>query len=108
MLNNTPNQSSNFKTKNWIKINDESRRTYNGNNLITFKKLKLRSAICEYIDAYKLSIWIITLAQASAAAQNNANKKVILKNCTAFTKCISRISNTQADDAMYIDVVMSV
>ena len=28
-LNNTPNQPSKFKTKYWVKINDESRGTYN-------------------------------------------------------------------------------
>ena len=40
------------------------------------------------------------------AAPNNANKKVILKNCAPFTKCMSRINNTQVDDAHDIDVVM--
>ena len=29
LLHNTPNQPPKFKTKNWIEINDESRRTYN-------------------------------------------------------------------------------
>ena len=29
-LDNTSNQPSKFRTKNWIEINDESRRTYNG------------------------------------------------------------------------------
>ena len=38
------------------------------------------------------------------AAANNVNKKVILKNCAPSTS--SRISNTQIDDAQYIDVVI--
>ena len=38
---------------------------------------------------------------------NNAiNNKVIFKNCGSFTNCISRINNTQVDDAHDIDVVM--
>ena len=32
LLDNTPNQPTKFKTKNWIKINDESRGTYNTNS----------------------------------------------------------------------------
>ena len=33
-------------------------------------------------------------------------KKVIFKNCAPSFSCISRINNTQIDDAQYIDVVM--
>ena len=32
LLDNIPNQPSKFKTKNWIKIKDESRGTYNEQN----------------------------------------------------------------------------
>ena len=41
LLDNTPNQSSRFTTKNWFKINDDSRRTYN--NQIKLKTSMLRS-----------------------------------------------------------------
>ena len=34
LLDNTPNQSSKFKEKNWIKINDEPRGTCNEDNQI--------------------------------------------------------------------------
>ena len=37
---------------------------------------------------------------------NNANKKVIFKNCAPFTDCISKINNTQVDHTKDIDVVM--
>ena len=40
------------------------------------------------------------------AAANNTNKKVIFKNCAPFTNCISKINNTQIDNAGYIDIVM--
>ena len=32
LLDNTSNQPSKFRTKNWIEINDELRGTYNGNS----------------------------------------------------------------------------
>ena len=43
---------------------------------------------------------------AVGAAANNTNKKVIFKNCAPFTNCISKINNTQIDNAEYIDIVM--
>ena len=30
------------------------------------------------------------------------NKRVIFKNCAAFTDCISEVNNTQIDNAKYI------
>ena len=36
---NTPNQPSKFRTRNWIEINDESRGAYNVNSQIKFKSL---------------------------------------------------------------------
>ena len=47
---NTPNQSSKFKSKNWVKINDESRGTYDEDNQIRFKTSVLRSSLCDYSD----------------------------------------------------------
>ena len=41
-----------FKTKNWVEINDESRRTYNVNSQIKFKTTMLKSSLCDYSDAY--------------------------------------------------------
>ena len=50
----------------------------------------------------------LTLANVAAAgaAANNGDKKVIFKDFALFTSSISRINNTQMDDAQYIDVVM--
>ena len=42
----------------------------------------------------------------NCAAANNTNKKVIFKNCAPFTDCISKINNTQVDNAKDIDIVM--
>ena len=68
----------------------------------------LRSSLCNNSDAYILvkgNISVNNTAGAGAAA-NNTNKKVIFKNCAPFTNCISKINNTQIDNAEYIDIVM--
>ena len=43
---------------------------------------------------------------ATDADANNTNKKVVFKNCALFTNCISKIKNTQIDNAENIDIVM--
>ena len=50
-LDNTPNQPSKFRTKNWVEINDELRGTYNEDSQIRFKTSMLRSSLCDYNDA---------------------------------------------------------
>ena len=107
LLDNTPNQPTKFRTKNWVEINDESRGTYNTNSKIRFKTSMLRSNLFDYSDAYILVKGTITVASTgTAAASNNADRKVIFKNCASFSSCISRINNTQIDDAQYIDIVI--
>ena len=86
------NQPSNFKTKNWVEINDESRGTYNANSQIKFETTMLKPSLCYYSDAYILvkgNIAVNNTATADADA-NNTNKKVIFKNCAPFTNCTSR------------------
>ena len=105
---NTLNQPSKFRTRNWIEINDESRGVCNVNSQIKFKTTMLKSSLCDYSDAYipvKGTISINNTA-AQGAAANNTNKKVIFKNCASFTNCISEINNTQIDYAKDIDIVM--
>ena len=93
---------------NWVEINDESQGTYNKGNQRGFKTSMLRSSLCDYSDAYILVKGTITVANAAiaTAAANNVDKKVIFWKCAPFTNCISRINNTQVDDAHDIDVVM--
>ena len=64
----------------------------------------LRSSLCDYGDAYILANGNISVNNTAAA--NNTDKKVLFKNCASFTKCISRINNTQVDNAQDIDIVM--
>ena len=68
----------------------------------------LRSSLCDYDNAYILAKGNISVNNTAAegAAANNTNKKVIFKNCAPFTNCISKINNTQIDNAEYIDIVM--
>ena len=109
LIDDTSNQPSKFRTRNWVEINDESRGAYNVNSQIKFKTTMLKSSLCDCSDAYILVKGTITVnntAAAAAAAANNTNKKVIFKNCPPFTNCISEINNTQVDNAKDIDIVM--
>ena len=105
---NTLNQPSKFRTRNWIEINDELRGAYNVNSQIKFKTTMLKSSLCDYSDAYILVKGTITVNNTAAqgAGANNINKKVIFKNCAPFTNCISEINNMQIDNAKDTDIVM--
>ena len=94
LLDGTTNKPSKFRTRDWVEINDESKGIYDNSN-ITFK-------------AFILVKGTITVSNAAAAdaAVNNTNKKVIFKNYTPFTDCITEINDTQIDDGQKIDVVM--
>ena len=108
LLDSASNQRSKFRIKNWVEINDESRGTYFVNRQINFKTSMLRSSLCDCSDAYILIKGNITVNNTAAegAAANNTNKKVIFKNCAPFTDCISKINNTQVDNAKDIDTIM--
>ena len=60
LLDNETNQPSKFRRRNWIKINDESRGTYTGNE-IRFKTTMLISSLCDYAHAYILVKGTITI-----------------------------------------------
>ena len=72
----------------------------------------LRSNLCDYADAYILVKGTITITGAGdhdAAKQlDERNKGVIFKNCAPFTKCISRISNADIDNAQNIDIAIPI
>ena len=105
-LDNTPNQSTKFRTKHWVEINDDSREKYNTNSQINFKTSMLRLILCDYGDKYKLVSGTITVAALAAGTGNN-NIQVVLKNCAPFTNFINKINNTQIDNAQDIDVVIA-
>ena len=108
LLNDASNKPFKFRTRNWVEINDDVRGAYSPNKQIRFKTAMIRSSLCDYSDAYILvkgNITVNNTAGAGAAA-NNTNKKVVFKNCILFTNCISKINNTQVDNAEYIDIVI--
>ena len=90
-------------------MNDKSRGTYTSND-IKFKTTTLRFNLCDYADAYILAQGTITI---TGVGNDDATKQTdervkgeTFKNCTPFTKCISRINNTDTDNAQDIDIVM--
>ena len=104
LLDSASNKPSKFRTKNWVEINDDIRGAYSPNKQIRFKTAMLRSSLCDYSDAYILVKGNISVNNTAAA--DNTNKKVIFKNCAPFTDYISKINNTQVDNAKDIDIVM--
>ena len=108
LLDNTPNQPTKFRTKNWVEINVESQGMYNKGNRIIFKTSMLRSSLYNYSNAFILVKETITVANTAVQGQanNGANEKTLFKNCAPFINCINRINNAQVDGASYIDVVM--
>ena len=109
LLESTSDNLSKFRTINWVEINDESRGNYT-NTDIRFKTTMLRSNLCDYAGSYILVKQTITITgggdDAAARQADERNKGVIFKNCAPFTKCISRINNTDIDNAHDIDIVI--
>ena len=59
----------------------------------------LGSNLCDYADSHILVKGTITITgvgdDAAARQADELNKGVTFKNCAPFTKCISRIKNTE-------------
>ena len=111
LLDNTSNQLSKFRRKNWTEINDHSRGVCNTNTDIRFKTTILKCSLCDYSDVYILvkGTIIITGAGADATATQayERDKKVIFKSCAPFINCKTEINNTEIDNAKDIDILMS-
>ena len=110
LIDDTSNQLSKFRTRNWDEINNESRGAYDVNSQIKFKTTMLKSSLCGYSDAYILVKGTITIngrgADAAARQADERDKGVIFKNCAPFINCISEINNTQIGNAKDIDIAM--
>ena len=91
---NASNQSSKFGTKNWVEINDDSRRGYTTGCDIKLKTAMLRPDLCDYADTYILVKGTITITgtgdDAASRRPDERNKGAIFKNCVPFTECISK------------------
>ena len=102
-LDNTSNQVSKFRIKNWIEINDQSRAVNNTNRNIIFKTTMLKSILCDYKDAYILVKGRITIsgegADVTARLADERNTVVIyIKKNATFINCKSEINNTEIDN----------
>ena len=68
------NQPSKFRTRNWVEVNDESRRTYNTNSNTRLKTSMISSNLCDYSDAYihvKGTITVSNIPAQIAAVRSN-------------------------------------
>ena len=102
-LDNTSNQVSKFRIKNWIEINDQSRAVNNTNRNIRFKTTMLKPILCDYKDAYILVKGRITIsgegADVTARLADERNTVVIyIKKNATFINCKSEINNTEIDN----------
>ena len=88
LLDNTINQPSKFRKKNWVEINEESRGKYDS-SIIRFKTLMIRLDLCNYSDAYILVSGTITIngegGNDAEKREVERNKAIIFKNCAPFT-----------------------
>ena len=68
----------------------------------------LKSNLCDHNDAYILVKGTITVNNTAAADSdpNKTNKKVILKNCSIFSSCISEVNNIQIDNVKELDIAI--
>ena len=94
LIDDTSNQPSKFRTRNWVEINDELRGAYHVNSQIKFKTTMSKSSLCDYSDAYDLVKGTITIAgQGADPAARHADERdkgVAFKNCAPLINCISK------------------
>ena len=91
LLDNTPNKSVKFRTKNWFEINDDSHGTYNTNTQIKFKTSILNLSLCDYRDTDIYVKGTITVPNTGTEADPNNRSEEIFNICVPFTDCISKI-----------------
>ena len=107
LLDNTQNQPTKFRAKNWVEINDDSRGRYNTNSQIKFKTLMLKSGLCDYIDANILVSRTIAIPSTRTVAVPSNRKNIIIESCAPFTNCISETNNTEIDNTKNINAVVT-
>ena len=64
LLDDTTNQPSKFRTRNWVEINDKSKGKYNY-SYIRFKWPMIRSNLCDYSQSYILVKGTIAVPNAA-------------------------------------------
>ena len=66
----------------------------------------VKSRLCDYKSRKHRTITVENTG--TVAALNNRNKKVIFKNYTPFTECISETNNKEIDQDKNIDILMPI
>ena len=92
-----------FVIEKWIKVSDQSEKTYNVNKEIGIKALMLRSDLSDFSDAYIAVKEVIAVTNPDDAKRNKA---VAFKNNAPFINCISEINAVQVDNTKDLDFVM--
>ena len=108
LLGSQRNKLSKFITKDWIKVDDQSRNNYDDKKQIRFKTSTLRSDLRDFSDAHVLVKGTITVT-ATAGAKNIRDKKnrpLVLKNNAPFISCISKINVELIENAEDLYVVI--
>ena len=101
LLNGSDNDNPKFATKRWYIIDSETKSDYSQNDEIKFLTRSIESSLCDYSDAYILVTGNITVTP------NNAATQVVFKNCAPFTKCRTEINETFVDEAVFINITIS-
>ena len=83
LLDHTSNQPSKFRTKNWVKINDNRNGVYD-EKYLKIKTITLYASLCDYSDVYIFVEGRITVLRQGADDAANAgdgnNKEVVFKD----------------------------
>ena len=92
-----------FVTKKWVKVYDQSEKSYYVNKEIIIKTPMLRSDLCDFPDVYIVVEGDLTITESNNVKRN---KSVAFKNNAPFINCISKINGIKIDNAEGLDVVM--
>ena len=96
------NEASKYKflTRKWNIVNDQSNANYDEGKEIIYNKEVLKSNLCNCNTVYILLKGNIDFIGRHLAVE------VAFKNCTSFTKCITKIDGTTIDDDEDLDLLM--
>ena len=108
LLDKIDTDSKHFATKKWYIINDENNTSYGVNkdtgadnpDTIKYDTRVLKPNLCDYAEAYILVDGTIRAEAADAAT------RLVLKNCTPFTKCNLEINDEHVNTAENLDIAM--
>ena len=95
-----------------VKINDDSRGTWNTNSQVKFKISTPKSDLRDYSDERVFVKGAIKFTEGPADASdsnksaNNRNKEIIFKNSASFTDSLSKVNNTQIENSKDLAIVI--